>query len=86
MIHTIKIHDEKKIHKYFNEYIDIDNTGFINVEKWIIAMKQTGIIKEEIAAEKVFYLICFLNKCEEYTVTREMFAKLLRDVGCFDSS
>ena len=39
----VEMHDEGKIYKYFNEYIDIENAGFINVEKWKITMKQTGI-------------------------------------------
>ena len=76
-----KQYDHYKIEEYFNENIDIDNKGFVNVEKWIIAMKQTEIITEDEMAKKVFYLICSVTESKRNEVDADMFMVFLCDDG-----
>ena len=56
---------EKKNDEYFNLHIDINNKGFVDVDEWLIAMKQTQIITEQNAVnapKKISYAVCQKNK------------------------
>ena len=70
-------YDNEKLDKYFDANIDINNKGFVNVDEWIITMKQTEIVKEATTAKEIFYLICFLSDSEEDIVTRNMFKEFV---------
>ena len=61
-------YDDDKIGKYFEKYIDKNNNGSVDIDTWIVAMKETGLMEKEHVAKKIFYFICWLNHCDEVTV------------------
>ena len=70
-------YDYEKINDYFTQNVDINNRGFVNVDEWVIAMKKTGIDKEENKLTKIFYFMCFMNHCDTEQVSVKEFEKLI---------
>ena len=70
-------YDDERVNKYFDEHIDIDDKGFVDIDRWVIAMNETEIVIEETAAKKIFYLICAVNKCDGSVIVRKMFTEFI---------
>ena len=75
-------YDYDKVNKYFDEHIDINKKGFVNVDEWETAMQLTGIIPDVYTAKLFFYWMCynFEKDNNENTVTSQD----LCDVVCVD--
>ena len=61
--------DHDDICKFFNEGIDTENQGFVNVDQWTLTMQQHYGYNEDVA-HRLYHFVCFMNnKQDEMTAT-----------------